>query len=381
MGNGRIVTQRAISTPMLSALVLALAAAPIKPPERGEMQNVVRDQCLLQAADPRNPWALAHGITALGATYLASDGRKASEVIVHDFLARNQLADGGAGPGSPFGFVRYAPDGTPVEPHYNLITKTFVRAGLPLTTKFAARWGPVTLADLVASVKKGFLHVPASEPYWEDVGWTLDLISATSKPGDSFVGADGKPVKVDPLFDDALAYLERADQELDEGLKKGLPEVPKRKQGIYAHSCGGLHLVQAVISWARFDEVKKRWGARYERQLQIVFYRLDSERRQYEAALQQAPQYKLQILVQMLKFYGHFLETVGRAKAEAGFKPTEAQVVSINTARALLDNAIRQLVALKAFNSMESLRSSQPQVALDLIGDSCHASHGWDYWP
>ena len=366
---------------MLPALLLALAAAPARPPARAPMHDVVRDQCLLQAADPTTPWALAHGIVALGPNYLASDGRKASEVIVHDFLLRNLRPDGGPGLGAPYGFVRYGPDGTPVEPHNDLITKTFVLSGMPLSTRFKTRWGSVTLAEMVASVKRGFLHVPSSEAYWEDAAWALDLISATSKPGDTFVGAAGTPLKVDTLFDDGLTYLEHANQELDEGLKKGLPEVPKRKQGIYAHSCGGLHLVQAILSWARYPEVKKRWGARFDQQLAILFYRLDSERRQYDDALQQAPEYKLQLLVQMMKFYGHFLETVGRAKAEAGFKPTEQQLMAVNRAKALLDSTVRQLVALKAYEQLDHLKVSQRQIALDLVGDACHASHGWDYWP
>ena len=56
----------------------------------------------------------------------------------------------------------------------------------------------------------------------------------------------------------------------------GQPLVPKRKQGIYSHSCGGLHLVQAVLGWARFAEVKKAWGARFDLQVALLFYRLDS---------------------------------------------------------------------------------------------------------
>ena len=30
--------------------------------------------------------------------------------------------------------------------------------------------------------------------------------------------------------------------------------------------------------------------------------------------------------------------------------------------------------------SMDAIKKSQPQIWLDLIGDSCHAAHGFDYW-
>jgi hypothetical protein len=338
------------------------------------------DHCLLHAADPKNAWALAHGMTAFGGTFLASDGRKASDVITRDFLNQNLLPDGGVGPGNTFGFLRYGPDRIPIEPHSNLVTKTFVQTKLPLLTSFPTRWGQVTLQQLLDSVKKGFRHVPSSDEYWKDGAWTIDMLSMTGKPGGTIATELG-PVSLDVVMDDALTALEKQQADLIEGMKKGLPEVPKRKQGIYAHSCGGLHFLQAVFSWSRFPEVKKKWGARLDTQIDVLFYRLESERRQYDAAIQQAPQFKLQILTQELKFFGHFLETVGRLKNETGFKPTKEQQLAINKSKALLDAAVHGLEEIKAFSTMSSIKQAHPQVYLDLIGDSCHAANGWNQWP
>jgi hypothetical protein len=361
-------------------LLLAAMAAPKAPPPRAWAHQLLRDQCIQFAADPKNPWAMAHGICALGPAYPASDGRKASEVIVHDFLQPNARYDGGTSGGGPFGFARYAPDGTPIEPHTNLLTKTLVLSGDKPSTPYPTTWGKVTLTELVDSVKLGFRHVPASEEYWQDVGWTLDLLSHSMTPGSRFTPSNGKPVEINEVMNDALAYLERAQSDLKLGLDKGLPQVDKRKQGIYAHSCGGLHLVQAVLSWARFPEVKKAWGARLDTQVAILFYRLESERRQYDFALEQAPQYKLQLLTQMVKFYGHFLETTARLKDETGWKPTPLQLQTVAKAKAYLDHAVRLLDADKTFSKMDELKKSSPQIYLDLIGDSCHAAHGWDSW-
>lgn len=335
------------------------------------------------AADPKNPWALAHGITAFGKSYAAADGRRATDVIVNDFLLKNSAPDGGMADGSPFGFLRYGADGTPIEPHPHLLTKTLVLAKVPLGESFKTSFGAVTLKQLVESVKQGFHHVPARDDYWHDVGWTLDLLSQTLKPGPGAVFVNGKGQRIDfnQVMDDALLYLERATSDLKEGLAKGAPQVDKRKQGLYAHSCGGLHLVQAVFGWARYPMVKKKWAARLDGQIAILFYRLDSERRQYDQALEQLPGHKLEVLVQMVKFYGHFLETTGRLKTENGWKPTAAQQISIHRAKALLDNATRLLDEMRAFEMMSELKSTKKQVYLDLIGDSCHATHGWDYWP
>ncbi|MFZ5469336.1 MAG: hypothetical protein ACOZIN_07845 [Myxococcota bacterium] len=357
-------------TAWLAAAVLFAA------PARGKAHDTLHQQCLLYAADPKNPWALAHGITALGPKFAAADGRVASQVIVGDFLKK-----GGPPEGNPYSFDRYAPDRTPIEPHSNLQVKTLVLAGVPLTTSFPAPFGKVTLQELLRGVERGFRHVPQNEAYWREVAWTLDLLSATRTPAKaSFQHGGGEAVDFQRVMDDALTYLESAQQEIAEGMDKGLARVDKRKQGIYAHTCGGLHLFQAVASWARFAEVKKKWGKRLDRQIDVLFYRLDSEAKQYEEALQKAPQYKLQLLTQMVKFYGHFLETTGRLKVENRFVPSKAQRQQIAKAKALLDWAVRELEAQKAFASMEQLKASQPQIYLDLIGDACHAAHGLAYW-
>ena len=363
---------------LLSALVLvpafALAAGE---PKRPAAREILHTQCLLHAADPKNPWALAHGLTGIGKNHAARDGRRAADVIIGDFLQKNPSEQG-----SPYAFAKFSADRTPIEPHPNLLLKSMVEARIPDSTSFKTPWGEkVTLGELVKSVQLGFAHVPMSEGYWLNTGWTLDLLGARLTPKNArFKNRAGEEIDFNKVMDDALAYLELAQAPIAEGMDKGLAEVPKRKQGIYAHSCGGLHLVQAINAWARFPEVKKRWGKRLDRQIDVLFYRLGSEQRQYDAALAQAPQYKLQLLTQMLKFYGHFLETTGRLKAENGFKPTVAQKRSIEHAKALLDHATTELQVMGAFETMEQIKKSHPQVFLDLIGDACHAAHGLSYW-
>lgn len=364
------------ASPVFLALALLGANAPAAP-KREASHEALWKQCLLHAADPKNPWALAHGITALGPTFAASDGRPAAEVIVSDFLRRVDSPGGNS-----FQFDRFAPDGTPIEPHLNLQTKTLVLAKVPLDRRFKASFGEVTLGELVKGVERGFRHTPASEEYWRGIGWTLDLLSATRKPGApaTFRNGAGEAVDFDRVMDDALAYLEASQAEIAEGMERGLPQVAKRRQGIYAHACGGLHLFQAVASWARHPQVRRRWGRRLDRQIDVLFYRLGSEARQYEAVYDQAPGLRLQILTQMVKFYGHFLETTGRLKEELRFRPSKAQRAQIARAQVLLDRAVRELKTMGTFESMDKLRQSAPQIRLDLIGDACHASHGWDYW-
>ena len=364
---------RPVRFPQLLLLLAfpALAAAPAP-------EAQLRSQCLLHAADPTNPWGLAHGICAFGQGYAASDGRRAADVILGDFLQKGT----GTGATLPYSFARYSKDGTPVEPHTNLHVKTLVLAGVPLSTAFQTKGaGKVTLGDLVKGVQRGFVHVPGNPNYWADVGWTLDLLAAVHTPGPTAVFTNGAGVGIDlnRVMDDALGELERSQADLLAAMDAGQAEVPKRKQGLYAHPCGGLHLVQAVFHWARFPAVRKAWGKRLDRQVAVLGWRLGSERRQYEAALQAAPApYHRRLLVQMVKFYGHFLETYGRLRAEKTWKWSAADTQRVATARALLDDAVRRLQALGAFDNQAELLRVDRQVGLDLVGDSCHAVHGLD---
>ena len=207
--------------------ILATGPAPAVTPTRSMSHHVLRDHCLLWAADPKNPWALAHGITGLGASYLAADGRKADVVMVHDFLLRNPK---GPEAGGPYAFATYAPDATPIEPHPNLICKTLVLGGVPRSTAYATQWKQkVSLQQLVDSVKRGYRHVPLNPEYWKSVAWTLDVLTHTTSPGGT-IATDAGPVKIDQVMDDALTALEAATADLKAGLDQGLPQIDKRKQ-------------------------------------------------------------------------------------------------------------------------------------------------------
>ncbi|WP_224361851.1 hypothetical protein [Hyalangium versicolor] len=353
-----------------SLLLLGLvAAAPAAPSSTAEQLRAV---CRTEGARPENPWALAHGITLEGRGFRASDRRLAAEVIVADFLRREE---GSTGRG--LYFEPFTSEGTPVEPHPALQVKTLVLAGIPMSRKFQASWGPVTLGALVEDLERDFRPELASSP---EGAWALDALGHVLAPGASFRNTAGETVRFDAVMDEALATLERAHAELAAGMKAGLPQVPKQKQGIYMHPCGGLHFFQAVASWARHPSVRKAWGERLDTQVDVLIYRLGSEARQYEAALAEAPQYRLPLLSQSLKFYGHFLETLGRYRRENGWSPTPRQQQAVTRAHQLLEATVRRLGEAGAFRDLETIAKQQPQLYLDLVGDACHAAHGLAEW-
>src|SRR5690349_16621787 len=134
---------------MASVTLVLLALAAASPAARPPAEEALRAQCRTWAADPRNPWALAHGMVLDGRAFKAPDGRPAAEVIVADFLHRE-----GSGPNADLRFEAFAADHTPVEPHPSLLVKTLLLAGYPLSRSFRASWGPVTLGALVEDLKR-----------------------------------------------------------------------------------------------------------------------------------------------------------------------------------------------------------------------------------
>lgn len=308
-------------------------------------QAALQRHCARFASDPQDPWALAHGIAAFGPELRASDGRRAQEAIF-DALRR-----------SPAGELSFAR-----EPHPDLFLKTLLRAGLPLTQTFQSPAGPVTLRELVRSAGRRF----RPDGRWEDAAWTLEVL-ARSPSEHAF--------DVPALMDRALAALEDATAELGRGMDEGRPSVPKDKRGIYAHPCGGLHFVQALLVWARNPDVRTRWGKRLDRQVEILFYRLGSESAQYDAALASMPQYRALVLAQMLKFYGHFLETIRLLEA-LRWRFTDRHRAQVASARARLLDTAEALHRLGAIDAARDVAVLDGQTARDVGGDACHAVAG-----
>ncbi|MCP3161636.1 hypothetical protein [Myxococcus qinghaiensis] len=361
-------------TPLLLLFSVLATSAAAAPPLPGEE---LAGRCRAWASDARNPWALAHGVVLDGRDFRASDGRLASDVVVADFLRRTPALEDAPSKRADLFFEPFTSDGTPVEPHPALQVKTLLAAGLPLSQRFTASWGPVTLRELVEDVKRDFRmdQVTSAES-----AWRLDVLSLTSRPGDTFRDGTGQQVSVNAVMERALTTLEAEQAELASGLKARRPEVPKRGQGIYAHPCGGLHYFQAVAGWARHPSVRAAWKPRLAAQVDVLLYRLDSEMRQYETAWASLPTQREQVLAQMLKFQGHLLETLGRFRDDTGWRPTAVQQETVERARRYLENTLRRMDETGLLAAPASVATRNRQLALDLVGDTCHAAHGEALW-
>jgi hypothetical protein len=320
------------------------------------------------ATDPKDPWALAHGIVAFGPELKASDARLAVDAIVADYVLTREEEDR-----TIWYFPDRTPTGKPLEPHDNLIVKVLTTSGLPLDHTFPVRGGrEVTLETLLESTLATFEKPPTAHEFGRQA-WTVETIFASQQPGTRLTLDEWSPTYTElALY--TMEAVTRLQEFLEAPMRQNLPgAVEKKKQGIYAHTCGGLHLIQAALRGA------SRVGSetlldRAREQLDIARFRFAAERRIYRETIQQAPKYRTLLLVQEMKFYGHILETFGLATEWGVLTPTHESRRFIHEVAGDLVDAVRDLESVYA--EIETYRSKGSQTYYDLIGDGCHAIRG-----
>ncbi|RMG20049.1 MAG: hypothetical protein D6729_03730 [Deltaproteobacteria bacterium] len=318
--------------------------------------------------DPDNAWAIAHGLLALGPKMSEKERLKWARKILAK--ASTRVVSGRTIPV----VEGQAPDGTPLEPHEDLLLRSLLTVGVPLDLEFRAGGRRYTVRDLYEGALWKF--EPPHGGSWGAKAWTLLAIERALSMGEgdgTFVNHRGQRLDARAMVRQAAADLHERMRFLEETRDSGRPLV-KRRQGIYAEPCGGFHFVQAIAAWG--DEVPQLRGE-ISWETDLLHYRLAAERGVYAAAYQSAPpSLHLLLTIQELKFYGHWLETL------ADLRDAGAKVDPGHVALALegLVGAVRRLEAAGAFDRMEEIDRRRHQSYLDLIGDSAHALRGLDAW-
>lgn len=320
------------------------------------------------ATDATNPWAMAHGLVAFGKSLKASNGRPVIDVIVTDFVEKKKL-----GGKELYFFPPESPAQTPVEPHKDLLVKSMLEAGVPLTQRFPIKGGrTVTLDRLLADAELRFA-IPADPAGYQDYAWSVSAF-ILGRTRERRIRTSKETIPLEAIEERTMAELEEEQRFLEAPMSAGRPElVEKRKQGIFAHTCGGLHLVQAALLGAS-DSKNAELLKRARHQLDIVIFRWQAERRIYKDAIRQQPQYRWLLLVQELKFYGHVLETLALAK---GWGVLDRDDALARQARSIAGDLADTVAALEpAYAGQKELRERTAQTYYDLIGDGCHAIRG-----
>lgn len=352
------------STPeKIQSLKNAPPVREVTPQEARRLEHTLRALVKKGASEDGFPWALAHGLLAFGPDFRTDEDRQAVDAIAA-FAAPETV-----GNREVYRFAKRTKKGLAAESHPNLLVSALVSAGVPLERKLTVGDGKsVKLRRLVQDAEWAFT-ISNTDKGWNDYAWSGSIFFTVHAPMEQLQTRAG-PLALPLLNERALAHLEDEQSFLTRLMDQGrLEGVRKRRQGIYAHSCGGLHMVQAVAQGAS-KVGSPELVERVRRQLDVVRFRWAAERAIYRQSIAANPNYAPLLLVQELKFFGHALETFALA-AGWGIDLNEDDLRFTRRVTADLVRTVEQLQPI--YSAQDALRKASEQTYNDLIGDGCHA--------
>jgi len=337
-----------------------------------ELERVVQ----AQGVTPDDPWALAHALLAMGPDLALPGGGSAVDHLFSEF-ALESTVQGASLVRFPRTLTRKGAT-VKVEPHTDLLLKVFTEIGVRLDRPVQVEGVDHRVGDLwQQSVLKTWLDSQTGESSFDspnDMPWGMQGIAAHAPEGLVW-SAEGREMSLDDLANLLAHVLTEESSELLRAMQAG-GSFQKRGQGVFKYTCGGAHLLQGaafVVARGFGDDAARKKVAL---QGPLAIFRLPVELGIYQELLARAPQHELVLMAQQLKFTGHWLESVHKMAAMGLFAPDPSQQEVMAQATQALIASVVALKAKGALDNLPSIREQNPQLYLDLLGDSAHAIHG-----
>lgn len=268
----------------------------------------------------------------------------------------------------------------PAESHTDLILKNLTEIGVQPGAAFPMGDGTVTAADLYRyTVLKTFLHMAENRSSFRDpndMPWGLQALAAWApQDGLRWVATDGTPMDLDELTHFVVAVVAKESKFMFDAARAG-QGFERKGQPLFSYTCGGAHLVQgAAYAVARgFGEKDDR--THITKQGLLLLYRLPIELAIYDDAMKTSRHHRERLLVQRMKFLGHWLETMSKLQILGLFTPDEQQARSVEGAAQNLVLTVSALAEYGTFDRLAAIRVDAPQLYLDVVGDAAHAIRG-----
>jgi hypothetical protein len=314
------------------------------------------------AGVPRDPWAVSHGIRAMGRDFKMRDGRRAV-----DFLLEAHLAAVPANGKNVLAFPEA------VEVHPNMFLKTMLEAGVPLDYGFAHQGHQRTLREVVDGARALFRPSQAAGQA-NALPWSIIAFTRTTSPlKPRWTNAWGEPVDLDAIVEGALRLYERASAPVAQAMQSGRGETAKAP--VHDFTCGGMHMLYALLAAMQAGYVGRDRPERMRRQVDLVVWRLEADQeligRFYAERARERGAHWYEIGAK-LKLLGHAEECLAFGTARGVIALTEAQRAERRAAVA----ALRRLIEEVESRKMAEARSLNAELYRQLVGDICHAHRG-----
>lgn len=262
---------------------------------------------------------------------------------------------------------------------------------------------PAPLIPL-ARVAMARFEPPTTFEEWNDVAWFLQALAYLAElstrssdyptdfsiTGTTTLGEGSTGWTVEKLATETLAVVETLDRVVEDALRaEGLfvrPSATESREiaGVYATTCGGQHLLQAVVTASRAGLLPASMGDRVAGRIEVLIARLEAEevfREREEARARaagisatRATRHRVETT---LKLHGHALETLSLA-AEALPQLRSEIEGAIVKARARTEAllALRLQVLDPQGTIVPRMRNEDPRLWELWFGDGAHALHG-----
>jgi hypothetical protein len=346
---------------LLGGAVATVASLAVGPqPATAGLAEDAKAIVLAEAARPEDPWLVSHGIRALGADFRLAPGRSAVDFLLGEVLDE-QVVNGRS-------YLAFPPK---IEVHPNMFLKTLLEAGVPLTYRFTRKGKAWTLRDVADHARALFRFSEQTNP--NTIAWSLIALTRTTPPArGTWRNAWGEEVRLAAVAQAGLAALEAASRPIQEARDRNARL--DRQAPIHGFTCGGTHLLYSLLA-ALQAGYGKETRQRLRDQMDLLIYRLhadpDLAGRFYQAQATKVPGTAWYLLDTNLKFLGHALECLNFARRHRLYEvPTDLQS-KVTDGLALLTAGVARLRTLE----LTPVRTNNPVLYQQLVGDVCHAYH------
>jgi hypothetical protein len=309
-----------------------------------------------------DPWAMVHGVRAMGADFAGQSGDRALTYVLSTFLDERTVNG-----------LRYLAFPEAVERHPNMFLKTFLEAGAPPDTPFPFRGRRRTLSEVIEGARALFRFSDATDR--NTIAWSL-IALARSTPRDrgGWTNAWRERIDLGRVAAAGLDALEEASRPMEAARARGV--VPEQQAPIHHFTCGGTHLLYSLLVAAHTGHLPASERKRVQRQMDLLVYRLAADvqmiDRFYTPQLDKVAGTGFYLLDARIKFVGHAFECLGLSKRHGLYAVPAREAARVREAGGGLDADIHQLAGL----DLEPVRTNIHDLYQQLVGDVCHARHG-----
>jgi hypothetical protein len=330
--------------------------------------RTLRPLILRYAASPDNPWAMMHGVRAIGKSFSVGGDSAVGYLSSHDLKEQTE------------GSRRYVRMPIAIEGHQNTFLKTILEAGVSLNHPITAAGRRRTVANLLDDARAAFSYESGKiNGTADDLAWSIIAFSITTPPGkDEWKNARGQRIKLREVVRYGFETLEWACTDFRKAMQEG--RIPAWKDRISNFTCGGTHLIYSLGVAVRYGHLGGQGRERYAREIGLLIWRLRMDLRlldeYYKTVAKAYPgkeaNWRPYEIDGRLKFLGHAFEILSYNRLNRLVPLTTDQEREVQWAREQLAETVQEVKRL----DLGRIRQENRKLFNLLIGDACHAYHG-----